>query len=87
MLERVFRLPLSRVHLVVNHRSPNSVVGEREVKGILRREVAAEIRYDGLRPEEAAVRGQLLVGDPRSAVARGTVELARRIKKVDAVSA
>ena len=84
MLERVFRLPLSRVHLVVNHRSPNSVVGEREVKGILRREVAAEIRYDGLRPEEAAVRGQLLVGDPRSAVARGTTELARRIKKAEA---
>ena len=87
MLERVFRLPLPRVHLVVNHRSPNSVVGEREVKSILRREVAAEIRYDGLRPEEAAVRGQLLVGDPRSAIARGTSELARRIKKAEAATA
>jgi MinD-like ATPase involved in chromosome partitioning or flagellar assembly len=87
MLERVFRLPLTRVHLVVNHRSPNSVVGEREVKGILRREVAAEIRYDGMRPEESAVRGQLLVGDPRSAVARASVELVRRIKKAEATSA
>lgn len=87
MLERVFRLPLTRVHLVVNHRSPNSVVGEREVRGILRREVAAEIRYDGLKPEEAAVRGRLLVGDPRSAVARGSVELARRIKKAEAATA
>jgi pilus assembly protein CpaE len=86
MLERVFRLPLPRVHLVVNHRTPNSVIGEREVKSILRRDVAAEIRYDGLKPEQAAVRGHLLTpGDPRSAVARGTAELARRIRKAEAV--
>jgi Flp pilus assembly CpaE family ATPase len=88
MLERVFRLPLPRVHLVVNHRSPNSAIGQREVKNFLRREVAAEIRYDGLRPEEAAVRGHLLTpGDPRSTVARGTAELARRIRRAEPATA
>jgi pilus assembly protein CpaE len=83
MLERVFRLPQPHVHLVLNHRSPDSGIGQREVKNVLKREVAAEIRYDGHRPEKAVVRGHLLTpGDPRSSVARGTAELARRIRKL-----
>jgi hypothetical protein len=57
-------------------------------RNILRREVAAEIRYDGTRPEEAAVRGNLLTpGDPRSSVARGTSELARRILQAESAAA
>jgi Flp pilus assembly CpaE family ATPase len=84
MLERVFRLPHGHVHLVLNHRTPDSAIGQREIKNILRREVAAEIRYDGHKPEKAVVRGHLLTpGDPRSTVARGTAELARRIRKLE----
>jgi DNA-binding response OmpR family regulator/Flp pilus assembly CpaE family ATPase len=76
----VLQLPLGRVHLVVNHRHGSYRIGRREIETIVGMPVEHEIRFDGQRPEEAALRGQILAGsDPASTLTKAVVGMARAL--------
>jgi Flp pilus assembly CpaE family ATPase len=80
ILRDVLQLEDGQIHLVVNHRSADVTVAGREVGGYLGVKVAVEIRNDGLRPETAAVRGEILaVSDASSPITKAVDELARLI--------
>jgi Flp pilus assembly CpaE family ATPase len=56
------------------------VVSREDVVRTLKQELAVEIDFDGTKPDEAAVRGEILVlTDPKSAIARGAEQLAQVI--------
>jgi CRP-like cAMP-binding protein len=70
----------SRVLLAINNKTPRPVVGREDIERTLRQEVAVEFAYDGSKPDEAAVKGEILaLTDPRSAVSRGAEALAAAI--------
>jgi pilus assembly protein CpaE len=80
ILRDVLGLADGQIHLVVNHRSADAAVAGRELGGFLGVKTAVEIRHDGLRPESAAIRGEILaVSDVNSPIAKGADELARLI--------
>jgi MinD-like ATPase involved in chromosome partitioning or flagellar assembly len=67
--------------LVVNHRAPVDALSRLAIERGVGRRVDHEIPYDGPRPEEAAVRGSILVGaNPRSELARGVASLAAMLE-------
>ena len=46
----------------------------------LKQELAIEIGFDGTKPDEAAVKGEILVlTDPKSEISRGVEQLAQQI--------
>jgi Flp pilus assembly CpaE family ATPase len=56
------------------------VVGKEDVVRTLKQELSVEIDFDGTKPDEAAVKGEILVlTDPKSAIARGVEQLAQMI--------
>ncbi len=80
-LLRIFQTVLNivpgRVVIALNNKNPKSVVSREDIERTLRQTIAVEIAFDGSKPDEAAVRGELLVlSDPKSNIARGTRELA-----------
>jgi Flp pilus assembly CpaE family ATPase len=80
ILRDVLGLADGQIHLVVNHRSADAAVAGRELGGFLGVKTAVEIRHDGLRPESAAIRGEILaVSDVNSPIAKGADELARLV--------
>jgi Flp pilus assembly CpaE family ATPase/CheY-like chemotaxis protein len=80
ILRDVLGLADGQIHLVVNHRSADAAVAGRELGGFLGVKTAVEIRHDGLRPESAAIRGEILaVSDLNSPIAKGADELARLV--------
>jgi pilus assembly protein CpaE len=69
--------PPDRLSLVLNHRTEHPAVTKTAVERALKREVDIEIAFDGNRPEQAAVDGQILsLANPRSEMARGCEALA-----------
>ncbi|MGH7778103.1 MAG: cyclic nucleotide-binding domain-containing protein [Candidatus Dormibacterales bacterium] len=79
-LYRIFASALhilpSQVLVTMNVKSPRAVVSRDDVERNLQQEVTVEIGYDGSKPDEAAVRGELLVlTDPKSSVSRGVLAL------------
>jgi len=55
-------------------------VSKEDVVRTLKQELAVEIDFDGTKPDEAAVRGEILVlTDPKSAISRGAEQLAQLI--------
>ncbi|MGA8923103.1 MAG: hypothetical protein WB682_08145, partial [Candidatus Dormiibacterota bacterium] len=63
-----------------NNKVPKSVVSKEDVVRTLKQELAVEIDFDGTKPDEAAVKGEILVlTDPKSAIARGAEQLAQLI--------
>ena len=80
ILHDVLRLAAGHIHLVVNHRASAATVGRREMKKLLGVEIAVEIRHDGRRPEQAALKGEILaVSTSRSPIAKAAASLARLI--------
>ena len=66
-----------RVLIAMNNRIARPVVGRDDVERTLKQEIAVEIGYDGSKPDEAAVKGEILaLTDPKSAVTRGVEQLA-----------
>lgn len=72
-------LPPEAVTVVLNQRTPKSGVSRAAVAHALGREVDLEIRYDGGRPDEAALRGALNLEDPKSEIAIAARALAKRL--------
>jgi Flp pilus assembly CpaE family ATPase len=55
-------------------------VSREDVVRTLKQELAVEIDFDGTKPDEAAVKGEILaLTDPKSAIARGVEQLAQLI--------
>jgi pilus assembly protein CpaE len=78
----VLQLPLGRVRLVVNHRNASYRIGRTEIETIVGMQVELEIRFDGQRPEEAALQGQILaLSEPASPLARAAERLARALTR------
>jgi CRP-like cAMP-binding protein len=76
----VLNIVPGRVILALNNKVPKSVVGKEDVVRTLKQELAVEIDFDGTKPDEAAVKGEILVlTDPKSAIARGVEQLAGMI--------
>jgi pilus assembly protein CpaE len=80
ILRDVLGLADGQIYLVVNHRSPDVTLPGRELGRFLGVGIAVEIRHDGLRPEEAAIRGEILaVSAVSSPIGKAADELARLI--------
>jgi Flp pilus assembly CpaE family ATPase len=76
IFENILGIAPSRMVLVMNNTTPRPVVTRPDVERTLKQPVHCEIPFDGSKPDEAAVRGQILVlHDPRSAFARGASTL------------
>jgi MinD-like ATPase involved in chromosome partitioning or flagellar assembly len=61
-------------------------VSKEDVVRTLKQELAVEIDFDGTKPDEAAVKGEILVlTDPKSAISRGAEQLAQLIAGASAV--
>src|SRR5581483_5912301 len=76
----VLNIVPGRVILALNNKVPKSVVSKEDVIRTLKQELAVEIEFDGTKPDEAAVKGEILVlTDPKSAIARGAEGLAQVI--------
>jgi diguanylate cyclase (GGDEF)-like protein/PAS domain S-box-containing protein len=62
---RVLHIPVGRVHTVLNHRAPDSLLSRKVVEEVLGQPLAAEFRYFGAGPEMAGLEGRLQVqSDP-----------------------
>jgi MinD-like ATPase involved in chromosome partitioning or flagellar assembly len=69
--------PRDALTVVLNNRSPKAAVSREAVTRMLARNVDIEIGFDGPRPDQAALDGEILsLTSPRSEVARGTDALA-----------
>ncbi len=80
VLGGVLRVPAGALHMTVNHRSAQPGIGRGDIERLLRCPVAVEITNDGSLPEQAALRGDLVVHvQPRAGIARAMAELAGRI--------
>jgi diguanylate cyclase (GGDEF)-like protein/PAS domain S-box-containing protein len=73
---RVLQIPAGRIHTVLNHRSPDSLLSRKVVEDVLGRQLATELRYDGTAPEMAGLEGRVQVKPgPRSEFSRGVRQL------------
>ncbi len=76
----VLNIVPGRVILSLNNKVPKSVVSKEDVVRTLKQDLAVEIDFDGTKPDEAAVKGEILVlTDPKSAISRGAEQLAQLI--------
>ena len=77
IFENVLAIVPGRIVIVLNNKTPKPVVGREDIERTLKQAIAAEIGFDGSKPDEAGVRGEILVlTDPRSTIAKGAQELA-----------
>ncbi|HEX6548151.1 MAG TPA: PAS domain-containing protein [Candidatus Dormibacteraeota bacterium] len=78
----VLQLPSSAIDVVLNHRSPHSVMEAKAVEKVLERPLLAEFRYLGARPESAGLAGSLIVRQtPPSPFAKGIQQIAERVER------
>ena len=83
IFENVLNIVPGRVLITMNNKTGRSVVSREDVERTLRQELACEIAFDGSKPDEAAVKGEILVlSDPKSAVSRGALQLAEQLAGV-----
>lgn len=69
--------PHDRLTVVLNHRSLKPAVTRDAVERMLKRQIDVEIAFDGARPEQAAIDGQILsLSDARSELTKGAETLA-----------
>ncbi len=75
--------PDDRLTVVLNNRTMRPAVGRAAVERMLKRAVNVEVAFDGTRPEEAALKGEILsLTDPRSEVTRGAEMLAVALERL-----
>lgn len=68
--------PDDRLTIVLNNRSPKPAVSKPAVERMLKRKVDVEVSFDGARPDQAALTGEILsLTDPRSEITRGAQAL------------
>ncbi|TMD77409.1 MAG: hypothetical protein E6I82_02235 [Chloroflexi bacterium] len=80
IFNNVLNIVPGRVILALNNKVPKSVVSKEDVVRTLKQELSVEIDFDGTKPDEAAVKGEILVlTDPKSALSRGAEQLAQII--------
>lgn len=73
----VLQIVPGQILIAMNNKSPKPVVGREDVERTLKQEIVVEFTYDGSKPDEAAVKGEILVlSDPKSTVSRGAEQLA-----------
>src|SRR5439155_1017633 len=76
----VLNIVPGRVILALNNKVPKAVAGKEAVVRTPKQELAVEIGFDGTKPDEAEVRGEILVlTDPKSEISRGVEALAQLI--------
>ncbi len=69
--------PDDRLTVVLNHRTPKPAVSRPAVERMLKRRVDVEVSFDGAKPDQAALTGEILsLTDPRSEITRGALALA-----------
>jgi len=77
---RVLHIPAGRVHTVLNHRSPDSLMSRKVVEEVLGQPLAAEFRYFGAGPEMAGLEGRLQVqSDPGGHFSRSVRAILDRV--------
>src|SRR2546425_1073360 len=80
IFNNVLNIVPGRVILALNNKVPKSVVSKEDVVRTLKQQLSVEIDFDGTKPDEAAVKGEILVlTDPKSALSRGAEQLAQII--------
>ena len=80
ILQDVLHVAIGRVHLVVNNRIASYRIGRREIETVVGLTVESEFRFDGHRPEEAALQGEILaLSDPSDPLAKAAAGLARTL--------
>jgi len=66
-----------QIDVILNARSPRTAISKSAVERRMSARVAVEVAYDGSKPEEAALSGQILsLADKASEVSRGAVRIA-----------
>jgi len=81
-------VPPDEVSVLLNHRSAKSAVLRASLERMLGKPVDVEMFYDGGRPDEAALQGNLLsLTDPRSEITKGVEALARRLEATQPLAA
>jgi Flp pilus assembly CpaE family ATPase len=74
-------VPPQEVSVLLNHRSAKPAVLRTSLERMLGRPVDVDMLFDGGRPDEAALHGNILsLTDPRSEVTKGVEALARRLE-------
>jgi MinD-like ATPase involved in chromosome partitioning or flagellar assembly len=69
--------PDDRLTVVLNNRTPKPAVSKPAVERMLKRSVDVEVSFDGAKPDQAALTGEILsLTDPRSEITRGAQALA-----------
>lgn len=80
LIEQAVGIPDQLITMVLNNRAPKPATSRAAVAQAIGRTPDVEIRYDGNRPDIAALRGTLSFDDPRSAVRAGMLDLVARVK-------
>lgn len=76
IFQNVLNIVPGRIVITLNNKSAKPVVGREDIERTLKQAIASEIAYDGSKPDEAAVRGEILIlTDPKSTIARGAREI------------
>ncbi|HEY8952101.1 MAG TPA: cyclic nucleotide-binding domain-containing protein [Candidatus Dormibacteraeota bacterium] len=81
-------VPPDEVSVLLNHRSAKPAVLRASLERMLGKPVDVEMLFDGGRPDEAALHGNILsLTDPRSEVTKGVEALARRLESTQPLAA
>jgi pilus assembly protein CpaE len=76
LFANVLHIVPSRIVIAMNSKSPRPVVSREDVEKTLNQAIQIEFQFDGSKPDEAAVRGEILaLTDPKSAITRGAESL------------
>jgi MinD-like ATPase involved in chromosome partitioning or flagellar assembly len=80
-------VPADEVSVLLNHRGAKPAVLRPSLERMLGKPVDVEMLFDGGRPDEAALHGNILsLTDPKSEVTKGVEALANRLEKHQATA-
>jgi Flp pilus assembly CpaE family ATPase len=81
-------VPPDEVSVLLNHRTAKPAVLRASLERMLGKAVDVEMLFDGSRPDEAALHGNILsLTDPKSEVTKGVEALARRLESTQPLAA